>query len=87
MTTRKPLFGLLLTLFFIALPCAVFTQDDKEENIVILEDGYSKTDLYLHISQSFKSTNIDSAIYYADQARISALKLVMIKVSLKLYSF
>jgi tetratricopeptide (TPR) repeat protein len=41
---------------------------EKIDSIVVVEDGLSAVDMYLMISDSFKSTNIDSASLYANRA-------------------
>lgn len=43
--------------------------------LAIIEDGVSKVDLYLLISKSFKSTDVDSAMLYASRAKTEALQL------------
>ena len=73
----KPLrqIGTLLSfvLLFISPLKAEIISDSLIEALAIVEDGYSRTDLYIEISKSFKTTNIDSALFYADQARRSAI--------------
>ena len=65
--------GIFLTTLFSTSVSQVDTQDSLRPHIII-EDGFEKVDLYLHMSQSFKRTNIDSAIFYADQARVTAMQ-------------
>ena len=48
-------------------------QEDSLRELLIIEDGYEKAELYYHVGRSFQSSDIDSAIYYAEQAQLSAL--------------
>lgn len=47
--------------------------NDSLSSIAIIEDGLNEVDLYLLISKSFKSTNIDSASLYAKRALEAAI--------------
>ena len=47
--------------------------DSLVQTLSVVEDGYHRIDLYLQISTSFKGRNIDSALHYAESARMLAL--------------
>jgi len=75
MNLFRPVAGLFVVLFvFILQARPEATSDSLKQSLAVVVDGYPRIDLYLEISKSFKSTNIDSAIFYAEQARISALR-------------
>lgn len=52
-----------------------FNENDSLKPVAIIEDGLSAVDMYLLISKSFKSTNIDSASLYANRALELALEV------------
>ncbi len=75
MKLHRPLIGLLIIFVFIAIqPKAEVLPDSLKEALPVVEDGFHRIDLYLHISKSFKTTNIDSAIFYAEAAKRTALE-------------
>jgi tetratricopeptide (TPR) repeat protein/DNA-binding CsgD family transcriptional regulator len=71
----KRLVTLLFLFYFVQIPFlkAQTESDSLRQYLSIIEDGYQRVDLYLQISTSFKTTNIDSAIHYAESARRVAL--------------
>ena len=75
MNLLRPIMGLFVVLFiFVFHAKSQLASDSLKQSLSIVEDGYQRIDLYLEISKSFNTTNIDSAIFYANQAKISALE-------------
>ena len=66
--------GLLSILVYFPQLLAEEQKRDSLHHLLIIEDGYQKADLYLHLSQAFKRTNIDSAIRYAEESKEISLE-------------
>jgi tetratricopeptide (TPR) repeat protein len=70
MKAIRLIFAVLFIVLFLPQYAVNEQQEDSiRELLVIIEDGYQKVDLYLQLSQTFKKTNIDSAIYYANESK------------------